>query len=591
METITFYSYKGGAGRTLALANIARYLARLGKSVFTIDFDLEAPGLHYKLNLNERGEPIPIQSGLVDYILTFVTCGKPPQRLTDYVATVPGSAVSGATIWLLPAGDVPSADYWRKLSQINWHELFYTTGAKGVSLFLDLKERIAAEYSPDFLLIDSRTGITEVGGVATTVLPDKVVCLVLNNRENLDGARAVLRSIKRTVPIDNRPPIQIVVALTRIPQGLASEEELLEAAKKVLNAEAENLIDTLSVEDMFVLHSEPELQVTECLRIGGDKSPDDSPLLRDYLRLFIRVIPKEAIAPQIGVLIGEANALVLEEPDNTGKALEELAYSSGHPDAYRALLKFYRLRKEWGAAVLAARRLWELTSEPDMLLWEVARRDLAAQSELFSTGRSVTGHPQFKYRWVLEMWRSGGASDSSTGERLADLLAEDDRESEAADVLLQVIAAGTISPKLIAKVVRYLITAKRLVEAKRLLDRFEQEYAQDAELSEAWAMYALSQPDAAEARRLVASKVAMDSLSTRSLYRVCVLAGEKHRAEQVLDIAFNKAVRRGPEALVDLGRLYAEAGRADEFGELIRRTLPDEMREKILRTMQSLVWR
>jgi MinD-like ATPase involved in chromosome partitioning or flagellar assembly len=47
---ITFYSYKGGTGRSMALANYAVYLARMpemaGKRVLVIDWDLEAPGLH-----------------------------------------------------------------------------------------------------------------------------------------------------------------------------------------------------------------------------------------------------------------------------------------------------------------------------------------------------------------------------------------------------------------------------------------------------------------------------------------------------------------------------------------------------------------
>ena len=46
MKTITFYSYKGGVGRSLTLSNIATRLADLGKKVCIIDFDLEAPGLH-----------------------------------------------------------------------------------------------------------------------------------------------------------------------------------------------------------------------------------------------------------------------------------------------------------------------------------------------------------------------------------------------------------------------------------------------------------------------------------------------------------------------------------------------------------------
>ena len=44
-QVITFYSYKGGTGRSMALANIACLLARQsgqGRGVLVIDWDLEA---------------------------------------------------------------------------------------------------------------------------------------------------------------------------------------------------------------------------------------------------------------------------------------------------------------------------------------------------------------------------------------------------------------------------------------------------------------------------------------------------------------------------------------------------------------------
>ena len=49
-QIITFYSYKGGTGRSMALANVGYLLATQersdGKGVLMIDWDLEAPGLH-----------------------------------------------------------------------------------------------------------------------------------------------------------------------------------------------------------------------------------------------------------------------------------------------------------------------------------------------------------------------------------------------------------------------------------------------------------------------------------------------------------------------------------------------------------------
>jgi cellulose biosynthesis protein BcsQ len=41
----TFYSYKGGVGRSMALVNAAYALAGYGRHVLMVDMDLEAPGM------------------------------------------------------------------------------------------------------------------------------------------------------------------------------------------------------------------------------------------------------------------------------------------------------------------------------------------------------------------------------------------------------------------------------------------------------------------------------------------------------------------------------------------------------------------
>jgi len=46
-KIITFYSYKGGTGRTMSLANVASWLSMTTKNkILMIDWDLEAPSLH-----------------------------------------------------------------------------------------------------------------------------------------------------------------------------------------------------------------------------------------------------------------------------------------------------------------------------------------------------------------------------------------------------------------------------------------------------------------------------------------------------------------------------------------------------------------
>lgn len=297
MQTITFYSYKGGVGRSLAVANVAKYLARFGQKVFAADFDFEAPGLHYKFGLQGPSDPVGIKRGLVDYIHAFAVGDGVPDQFSHYVVEIEQYAESGGSIVLLPAGATPSAEYWRKLSQINWHDCFYAEGAQGIPFFLELKEEIEGVFSPDFLLLDSPSGITEIGGIATTLLADKVVCLLLRNRENLEGAREVLRSILRTPRLPGQSPVEVIPVLARIPDpaGQAGEEGIIEEVKCFLTEEGDDLSSTLELSEILVLHSEPELQVDETLRVGGDRSPDESPLLKDYIRLFEQLFPKDLV--------------------------------------------------------------------------------------------------------------------------------------------------------------------------------------------------------------------------------------------------------------------------------------------------------
>jgi MinD-like ATPase involved in chromosome partitioning or flagellar assembly len=297
LRTITFYSYKGGVGRTLVVANIARYLARFGQKVFVLDFDLEAPGLHYKLGIGGK-----VESGLVDYVDFFLTVGEEPPSLEDFIVNLPPSLGENGSIHLMAAGAAPALSYWQKLARINWHELFYSDSAIGIPFFLELKARIAEEIQPDYLLIDSRTGITEMGGVATAILPDQVVGLVANNQESLEGVREVLRSIRRAPRLPGLERIEVVPVLTRLPEldDPGEERKIVESVRTFLNEESPDLAATLAVPEVLVLHSDPDLQIREALRIGSTE-PGGSALLRDYLHLFSKIVPKERSVEDRGV--------------------------------------------------------------------------------------------------------------------------------------------------------------------------------------------------------------------------------------------------------------------------------------------------
>lgn len=297
MKTITFYSYKGGVGRTLALSNIALYLSRLGFNVCLMDFDLEAPGLPYKFPRYIRTEDI--KGGLVDYIDFFLQNDEFPPSLKDFSNEILASGKSVGSIRLIPAGNTLTTTYWKKMSSINWNSLFYgnnDSASEGIPFFLELKERIEKEFKPDFLLIDSRTGITEMSGICTSILPDKVVFFIVNNKENKEGARQILGGLRQVKRLGDREPIKIIFVLSRIPLSVDKKEEALE--KKILrdildyvNAPIEDLASRFNSEDICVIHSDRELELSEMLRISREEDSEDIPLVHDYLKLFARVVP------------------------------------------------------------------------------------------------------------------------------------------------------------------------------------------------------------------------------------------------------------------------------------------------------------
>ncbi len=80
MYVVTFYSFKGGVGRSMALVNVAAELARRGERVLVVDFDLEAPGLDtFDITASrESGR------GLLDLVCDFRRSGEVPD-VRNYV--------------------------------------------------------------------------------------------------------------------------------------------------------------------------------------------------------------------------------------------------------------------------------------------------------------------------------------------------------------------------------------------------------------------------------------------------------------------------------------------------------------------------
>ncbi|MGO9272772.1 MAG: KGGVGR-motif variant AAA ATPase [Terriglobia bacterium] len=225
MYTVTFYSFKGGVGRSMALVNVAAELVLSGSRVLIVDFDLEAPGLD---TFNLAG-PGPEALGVVDFIDRFRKTGIAPD-IRDFVhnASIPGQQRD--QFWVMPAGRQDS-EYAFRLAGINWQELYSNTD--GYLLFEDLKAQWQKTVCPDYVLIDSRTGHTDVGGICTRQLPDAVAVLFFPNEQNRIGLEKVVRQIRQEGKPPRRKDIKLHFVISNVPD-LDDEEEILAASVKRL---------------------------------------------------------------------------------------------------------------------------------------------------------------------------------------------------------------------------------------------------------------------------------------------------------------------------------------------------------------------
>jgi Mrp family chromosome partitioning ATPase len=158
---ITFYSYKGGVGRSFAVANIAVILAQWGARVLAVDWDLEAPGLNHFFAEAAPSHP----AGVLDFI---EDCRKGEPRSWDAYAT-PLTLQDGTQgLKLMPAMASSGADYTDRVQHLDWDELYdeHKFGARLEAMRAQWVEEF------DFVLVDSRTGVTDFSGLTTVQLPD-----------------------------------------------------------------------------------------------------------------------------------------------------------------------------------------------------------------------------------------------------------------------------------------------------------------------------------------------------------------------------------------------------------------------------------
>lgn len=193
---ISFYSFKGGVGRTTTLMMTALDLARQGKRIAVVDFDLEAPGVSSLFP-----EEALSQYGLLDFLLETNVYDS-EINIDEYIYPVSeycNTNQMGGEIYIMPAyGKIIKADtnlYRKNLMRFDLNAPKYGQENSPIDLLL---LKLDTFLKPDFIFIDTRSGLHQIGGMALTRYSDMALLFFYGSQQNIDGMKMILPVLKKS---------------------------------------------------------------------------------------------------------------------------------------------------------------------------------------------------------------------------------------------------------------------------------------------------------------------------------------------------------------------------------------------------------
>lgn len=293
---VTFYSYKGGTGRSMALANVGWILASNGHRVLLVDWDLEAPGLHRYLHpfLGSDKERASTP-GLMEFFADFAAAARVAHAeragddrwyeasasLVRYATPVEWDFGDGALEFV--AAGRQDAGYAVSVTSFNWQDFYDKLGG---GVFLEaLKRRLRNDY--DYILIDSRTGISDTSGICTVQMPDDLVVLFTLNQQSMKGAAAIAQSadeLRRTS--SGLPGLRIWPVPTRVELGEkdrvdAAREECREMFEWYIGRAMPSRDDRRRYWGRVEVQYQPYYAFEEILAVFGDRTFQENSMLAD----------------------------------------------------------------------------------------------------------------------------------------------------------------------------------------------------------------------------------------------------------------------------------------------------------------------
>jgi cellulose biosynthesis protein BcsQ len=204
---VSFYSFKGGVGRTTTLGIVARRLAHAGKHVAVLDLDLEAPGLSPLFDAET-------ERGMLDLLTEHHATGRVD---SESLAAAEYARDEGkGTILVYPVGRLTDS-YIAQLASLDFTpRIGKHADTNTVEQSLRAILKIIRKQHPElhYILIDARAGMHDLGGLSLHALSHVDVLVGRGNRATLEGFTQVLHALARR---RNKEDLRVVIAQTFLP--------------------------------------------------------------------------------------------------------------------------------------------------------------------------------------------------------------------------------------------------------------------------------------------------------------------------------------------------------------------------------------
>ncbi len=203
-KIISIHSFRGGTGKSNTTANLAAMMAAMGKRVGVVDTDIQSPGIHVILGLDEAD----MKHSLNDYLWEKCGIEETAHDVTAHVgADVPGK------VFLIPSSLRPG-----EITRILREGYDPSLLNEGFRALIDQLEL-------DALLIDTHPGVNEET-LLSIAISDAVLIILRPDQQDYLGTGVTIE-LARRLKVQN-----LLILVNKVPQSmdLAQLKEKVESA-------------------------------------------------------------------------------------------------------------------------------------------------------------------------------------------------------------------------------------------------------------------------------------------------------------------------------------------------------------------------